>query len=138
WTQASEYTYGYNLPLFSERVNDVLTLVRFVQTDQHEPKKIHLIGLGKTAGPLAAAARAQAGDAIDKAAINADGFRFESLDRVTDPMFLPGAVKYGDVPGLLALNAPGRLWFAADDSDLKAVKAAYAAAGQADQLIVAP
>jgi hypothetical protein len=138
WTQASEYTYGYNLPLFSERVNDVLTLIRFVQTDQHEAKKIHLIGLGKTAGPIAVAARAQAGEAIDKAAINADGFRFESLDRVTDPMFLPGAVKYGDVPALLALGAPGHLWVVGNDAELKTVKDAYAAAGQGDRLTVAP
>jgi hypothetical protein len=138
WTQASEYTFGYNLPLFSERVNDVLTLVRFVQTDQHEPKKIHLIGLGKTAGTIAAAARAQAGDAIDKAAINTDGFRFESLEKVTDPMFLPGAVKYGDVPALLALGAPGKLWIGADESDLKTVKDAYTAAGHTAALILAP
>jgi hypothetical protein len=138
WTQASEYTFGYNLPLFSLRVHDVLTLIRFVQTDQHEAKKVHLIGLGKTAGPIAAAARAQAGEAVEKAAINADGFRFESLEKVTDPMFLPGAVKYGDVPALLALNAPGKLWVAADESELKPAKHAYAATDQADRLVVAP
>jgi hypothetical protein len=138
WTQASEYTFGYNLPLFSVRVHDVLTLIRFVQTDQHEAKKVHLIGLGKTAGPIAAAARAQAGEAVEKAAINADGFRFESLEKVTDPMFLPGAVKYGDVPALLALNAPGKLWVAADESELKPAKHAYAATDQADRLVVAP
>jgi hypothetical protein len=138
WTQSTAYTFGYNLPLFSQRVNDVLTLIRFVQTDQHEAKQIHLVGLGKSAGPIAAAARAQAGDAIAKAAINADGFRFELLEKVTDPMFLPGAVRYGDIPALLALNAPGRLWVVGDDAELKAAKDAYAAAGKADQLTVAP
>lgn len=138
WTRAVAYTFGYNLPLFSLRVHDVLTLIRFVQTDEHKAKQVHLVGLGKTAGPIAAAARVQAGEAIDKAAINADGFRFESLEKVTDPMFVPGAVKYGDVPALLALGAPGKTWIVADDSDAKAVKDAYTAAGQGDRLIVAP
>ena len=38
-------------------------------------------------------------------------------------MFVPGAVKYGDVPALLALNAPGKLWLAGDDG-VKAVDGA--------------
>jgi hypothetical protein len=120
------------------RVHDVLKMMRYVKTDEHKAKLVHLFGLGKNAGPLAAAARAQASDAIDKAAIDADGFRFESLERVTDPMFLPGAVKYGDVPALLALGAPGKVWTVGDDAELKPVKAAYAAAGKADQLTITP
>jgi hypothetical protein len=135
WQKAAVYTFGYNRPLFAQRVHDVLTMVRLVQTSEHGAEKIHLIGLGPVAGPIVAAARAQAGDAIDKAAIDTAGFRFASLDRVSDPMFFPGAVKYGDVPALLALGAPGRLWLAGE-SDPAAIKTASAAAGKADAVTV--
>jgi dienelactone hydrolase len=137
WQKAAVYTFGYNRALFAQRVHDVLTLVRFIQTDeQHGPEKIHLVGLGPVAGPIAAAARAQAGGAIAKAAIDTGGFRFASLDRVSDPMFLPGAVKYHDVPGLLALSAPQPLWLAGE-GDGATVAAAYAAGGQPDALTTA-
>ena len=115
WQKAAVYTFGYNRPLFAQRVHDVLTMVRLVQTDQeHGTEKVHLVGLGPVAGPIAAAARAQAGDAVDKAAIDTDGFRFASLKKFGDPMFLPGAVKYGDVPAILALGAAEKIWLAGE------------------------
>ena len=61
------------------------------------------------AGPVAAAARFQSGKATSKAVIDTDGFRFVDLESWRDPQFLPGAVRYGDLPGLLALNAPEAL-----------------------------
>jgi hypothetical protein len=44
-----------------------------------------------------------------RAAIDTSGFRFAQLTDVYDAGFLPGAAKYGDLPGLLALAAPARL-----------------------------
>jgi dienelactone hydrolase len=134
WQKAAVYTFGYNRPLFAQRVHDVLTLVRLVRTSDHPTEKIHLVGLGPVAGPIAAAARAQAGDAIDKAAIDTGGFRFASLDRFGDPMFLPGAVKYGDLPALLALGAPGKVWLAGESGNATPAAAAFAAAGKPDSL----
>jgi hypothetical protein len=116
-------------------VHDVLTVIHFVQTDQHETEKIHLVGLGPVAGPIAAAARAQAGSAINKAAIDTAGFRFASLDRLADPMFVPGAAKYHDVPGLLALNAPLSLWIAGESGTPERAADAYAAAGRGGALV---
>jgi hypothetical protein len=136
WQKAAVYTFGYNRPLFAQRVHDVLTLIRLVQTDEHATQKIHLVGLGPVAGPIVAAARAQAAGAIERAAIDSGGFRFASLDRFGDPMFFPGAVKYGDVPALLALGAPNRLWLAGERSAGGGLSAAYAAAGRADGLTV--
>jgi hypothetical protein len=50
-------------------------------------------------------------------------------------MFLPGAAKYHDLPGLLALNAPHPLWLAGEPEDAKnPATAAYAAAGQGGAL----
>ena len=108
------YTLGYNHPLFSQRVHDVLTMIAFCRFSKYEPAGVHLIGLGKTAGPIAAAAAFQAGAAVNKVAIGTRGFRFASLSEAYDPMLVPGAVKYGDVPGLLALAAPHPLWLSGE------------------------
>ena len=53
-------------------------------------------------------------------------------------MFVPGAVKYLDVPGLLSLNAPGKLWVAGEGAGLDALKGAFTAGGQAGALVAAP
>jgi hypothetical protein len=78
------------------------------------------------------------GDAIAKAAIDTAGFRFTSLEKTSDAMFLPGGAKYHDVPGLLALGAPGKLWLAGERADLGPVTAAYAAIAKDDSLTAAP
>ena len=52
-------------------------------------------------GPIVAAARAVAGDAIDLAAVDTGGFRFAKLLDFRDPQFLPGGAKYLDLPGCL-------------------------------------
>ena len=129
WQKAACYTFGYNPPLFARRVHDVLTAIKFMQGAEYETKQIHLVGLGKEAGPIAAAARVQAGEAVTKCAVDTGGFRFASLDRFSHPMFTPGAAKYGDVPALLALNAPQKLWVAGEGEAVPAlVKGAYASA----------
>jgi hypothetical protein len=62
------------------------------------------------AGVLAAAARAQLGQAIDEVLVDTAGFRFGAVLDLQGPNFLPGGAKYGDLPALLALGAPGRVW----------------------------
>ncbi len=99
------FTYGYNRPLFAERVHDVLTTIAFTQMLNSKAK--HLIGWGEF-GPIAIVARAAAGDAIAKLAADANRFQFAELKKPTDPMMLPGALKYGDLPAFVALGAPGR------------------------------
>lgn len=108
------YTLGYNHPLFSQRVHDVLTMIAFCRFSKYEPDGVHLIGLGRTAGPIVAAAAAQAGSAVNKVAIGTRGFRFATITDAYDPMLVPGAIKYGDVPGLLALVAPHPLWLSGE------------------------
>jgi dienelactone hydrolase len=111
------YTYGYNHPLFAQRTHDVLTVVRFLRTaregDHPPPTSVALVGLGSR-GPIAAAARAVAGDALDRVALDTGGFRFGGLLDYRDPAFLPGAGKYLDIPGLLAAAAPRPLWLAGE------------------------
>ena len=65
----------------------------------------------------ALAARSQAGEAVAKAFVGLDGFRFQKLRRHDDPMFVPGAVKYLDVDGLLALCAPATVHVLAGEKE---------------------
>jgi len=128
------YTLGYNHPLFSQRVHDILTLVAFCRFSKYEPAGVHLIGIGPQSGALAAAAAFQAGPAINKVAVGTGGFRFGSITDVRDPMIAPGAVRYGDVPGLLALSAPRPMWVTGEKEIPALVAAAYKSAGAADSV----
>jgi dienelactone hydrolase len=132
------YTLGYNPALFAQRVHDVLTLVAFAKTYKGENPSIDVLGQG-AAGAWAAAARAQAGAAISRLAIDTRGFRFAKLRSTRDVNLLPGSVKYGDLPALLALGAPGELWLAGEgEAELPLVPAAYKAAGAENHLARAP
>lgn len=132
--QFAGFTYGYNHPLFAQRVHDLLSLISFVKHHEQKPERIDLIGLG-TAGAWTAAACVQAGDAVQKAAVDTAGFRFAKLNSFDEAEFLPGSVKYGDLPALLALAAPHPLWLAGEGAETPAmVKAAYAASGRPDDV----
>ncbi len=129
------FTYGYNHPLFAQRVHDILTLVAFLRGDDHGAQKVHVVGVG-AAGVWAAAAKVVAGSAIDRTAIDTAGFRFASLTEFDDAQFLPGAVKYGDVPALLALCAPGEVFIAGEKELPPLAKASWQSAGAANAATV--
>ncbi len=104
--EAAAYTFGYNHAVFVHRVHDVLSAVKYIRGHERKSSRIDVVGVGG-AGPVVAAARAQAGAGIDRAAVETGGFRFGKLLSFRDPDFLPGGAKYGDLPALLALGAPG-------------------------------
>ncbi|MEO8498952.1 MAG: acetylxylan esterase, partial [Planctomycetota bacterium] len=136
--EAAAFTFCYNDTVFVRRVHDILTVVSFIRGDEHAPKHLHLIATNG-AGPVAAAARAIAGSQIDKAAIDTQGFRFADLTSYRDPNFLPGAVKYGDLPSLLALSAPHALWISGEKGQLPTtVEQAYAAENSSRQANSSP
>lgn len=105
WERFSGYTYGYNHPIMVQRIHDALSLVAHAK-DQSASKSVHLVGVGKVAGPIALAARGQSGASIDKTFVDLAGFQFDKLKLQDDPMFVPGATKYLGVDGLLSLCAP--------------------------------
>lgn len=117
--ESAAYTFGYNDSLFAQRTHDVLTIVKFLRTAHVEshpsPSAVAVAGFG-AAGPLVLAARAVAGDAIDATAADTGGFRFGKLLAYRDPQFLPGGAKYLDLPGLIALGEPQRLWLSGEAS----------------------
>ncbi len=99
------FTYGYNRPLFAERVHDALTAIGYAKSLGR--KIVNLVGWGEF-GPIAIVARAAAGAAVDKLIADGNHFQFASLKKPSDPMMMPGALKYGDLPAFLALGAPGK------------------------------
>ncbi len=128
------WTWCYNLPPLAQRVHDILALAMLARKQQPGPKEVALVGLNG-AGPLAAVALAQGRDAFARAAVDLGGFRFAGLTDVYDINFLPGAVKYGDLPGLLALAVPMELWVADSEREgLDLVRAAWEAAGKSHRL----
>ena len=129
--EAAAYTYGYNHPLLAQRAHDVLTLIACLRAgavgDLGRPRRILLAALDDTA-PVAAAARAVAGAAIDRTALDTRGFRFADVADWRDPLFLPGGAKYLDLPGFLAAH-PLPLWITGEPAPTAIEAAAYRAFG---------
>src|SRR3954453_7576900 len=104
-------------------------MIAFVKQHHLQPKSVELVAVDGTA-PIAAAALARCGGAVNRAAIDTRGFRFGKLTDYLDANFLPGGAKYGDLPGLLSLAAPAKLLIAGETSESAAVaKKVYAASG---------
>ena len=114
--EAGFFTFGYNPTLFVNRVRDVVSVVSFLKNQERPARRLTVLGLDG-AGPWVAAARAQCGESIDLAVIDTGGFRFGKVLDLHDPNFLPGGSKYGDLPALLALGAPGRTWVGGETAE---------------------
>jgi dienelactone hydrolase len=132
--EAAEYTYCYNRPLFAQRADDILTVIKYAR------------GLGGTVqlagldggGPWVAAGVAQARGAVQSAAIDTEGFRFGKILDVWDVNLLPGGAKYFDLPGMIALGAPAKLWLAGEGEQAPEIVARiYAKAGASHNLKLA-
>ena len=101
--EAAAYTFGYNPAVFTHRVHDVLTVVQYIRGHEKPSSQVSLIALDATA-PIAAAARAQSGPALNRVALHLGEFRFGRVLDIHSPDFLPGGAKYGDVDGLITLG----------------------------------
>jgi hypothetical protein len=98
------YTFGYNAPLLSQRVRDILAVIAAVKS-QSKVTSVSLVGTGD-AGVWALLARAVAADAVAKTVVDVQGFDFADIVKSDDPRLLPGALRYGGLDGLTALIAP--------------------------------
>ncbi len=101
--ESAAYTFGYNPAVFVHRVHDVLTAVQYIRGHEKPSSQVSLVALDSTA-PIAAAARAQSGKALDRVALHLGAFRFGRVLDLHAPDFLPGGAKYGDVDGLITLG----------------------------------
>ncbi len=135
--EAAAYTFGYNYTLFAQRVHDLLSVIQYARNHIRGLERLDLVGQG-AAGPWAAAAKAQAGSAIQRLAIDTGGFRFADVTDIQDISFLPGGAKYGDLPGMLALGAPGKLRLAGEGAEIPAlVRQVYQLAGAPQNVTLA-
>jgi hypothetical protein len=100
------FTFAYNPTVLSSRVHDVVTAVGLATN--HEAKKVRLVGTGE-AGPCVLLAAGLLHDRISDVLADAHGLSYRKIPATTDPMFLPGALKYGGLGGLAALAAPTHL-----------------------------
>lgn len=125
----SALTFGYNRPLAVDRCADLLSIVAHAAKAQ--PGKVRLLGTDDSAAWVAPAA-AIAGGTVGRAAIYTGGFRFETVQSYSDVNFVPGAVKYGDLPVLLALRAPHQLAIIGESMMPRIVSQTYTAAAATD------
>jgi hypothetical protein len=138
WQRSAVYYFGYNDALFARRVHDVLTAAATLRHAAGRPVA-RLAAVGPDGGGRwVACARAVAPDAFDWAAVDVRGFRFDAIDSPWDADFLPGAVRYGDLAGALAVAAPAPTCVWDDDASRAGrVRQAYVATGAADAVAIA-
>ncbi|MCR9231253.1 MAG: acetylxylan esterase [bacterium] len=123
------YTLGYNHPVFARQVHDILNALAYCKHHESQPQSIAVAGFGFS-GVRAAAACAHSPELVKQLAVDPGGFRFAEITNIRDLRLWPGAVKYGDVPGLLSLCEPAALWLASSSAAVpKLVQSTYNSAG---------
>ncbi|QDT59083.1 Acetyl xylan esterase (AXE1) [Stieleria bergensis] len=100
----SGFTFTYNRTETARRCNHVLTAIG--QLKAVYPKAKVCLVADQAAAPAAIAAASLASRAVDQLIVRTDGVRLGNVKHYSDVNFVPGAVKYFDLPGLLALRAP--------------------------------
>ena len=136
--EAAAYSFGYNDTLFAQRVQDVLSVLRFVQDHDQKPTRLDLVALDST-GPLAVAARSVSEGAVHRLAVATGGFRFGKVLDIHSPNFLPGGAKYDDLQGMLAVGAPAEAWVVGESEEtMKVATSLYSKAGKPAALMLSP
>ena len=92
------YTHGYNHSRFARQVHDLLSVIAYL--DSKHQKTIEIHG-GKGFEAQAIVASYLAGNSIKKVVVESSDFRFSEIVDYRDPLFLPGAIKYGDLDFLI-------------------------------------
>ena len=143
WTEAPQvptpravaaYTTCYNDSLWAQRVHDTMTLIQFIRGSDRAPERLTVVATSGAA-PWVAGAGVMCGDMIDQLVLDTKGFSFTHIDRLDDPNFAPGIVKYGGLPGLIAASVPRPTWVLGQpEQSAHLPRAAFAAANGADQL----
>jgi hypothetical protein len=129
--EAAGYTFGYNHCAFVRQVHDCLNAVNCLSA-QGSAVDIYAVD---SMSPVAVAVRAVAGPKIRKAVIDTRGFRFAQVKDLRDLRFLPGSVKYGDLPALIALGAPHDLWLAGESDSNQIFDQVYQSLSAGDHLL---
>jgi hypothetical protein len=139
WQGWSGYTYGYNPALIMRRVHDVLTVIAGLPQVleaaglRGQEPVVTLVGEGEMAAVAALAAMIAGPETLQALEVKPQGFRFAKLTSQWDTGFVPGAVKYGDLPAVLGLCAPIKLSIE-NETVMPEVVAMYGVTGAGDGL----
>ena len=132
----SAFSFGYNRPLIAKRFEQILCAIALfspASDGEDQDEDLLLFADGNVAGPAATAAAVVAADDVDEFHLHTSRFRFASVDNYKDASFLPGAVKYFDLPGLMSLRAPHAMSVTGETGEtVELVKRIYKAAGAPD------
>lgn len=119
FTKAACYTYGYNHPLVIHRVHDVMCVAAMLRGARSANGSLILVSADKQTAAVGSVAGAVMEGVFDGALIDTHGFRFASVRDQQDKDFVPGAVKYGDVPTLLKLCNAKRTKIFGEDASMR-------------------
>jgi hypothetical protein len=100
------YTIGYERSVIANRVHDFLTAFGTAQTLSKDGS-VNVIAFGDT-GPIALLTCAVAEHHVTRAAIDLNEFDFDKVTSDSDPMLLPGAMKYWGIYGFTPLLQKGK------------------------------
>ena len=126
------FTFGYNRTLVAERVADLAAVIAAFSGDDGAAV-VALVGEPGTAA-WAIPAAAFAGHRLTRVSVDTAGFRFADVRHYSDPHFVPGAVKYGDLPALMAMRAPYSMRVVGEGGETPGlVRAAYDALDATDE-----
>lgn len=132
---SSAFTYGYNRTLAVRRAQQILDAIAWVGQSDVE---IELV-VDRPSLVAGAVAGVIAGPSVGQLTLDTGGFRLGQVNDYRDADFVPGASKYGDLPGWLTLRAPHRLTVHEQSpDDWQLVTHAYRSLGQADAFHVRP
>jgi len=92
------YTHGYNHSRFARQVHDLLSVIAYLDSKHQKTVEIHG---GKGFEAQAIVASYLADHSIKKVVVESTDFRFSEIVDYRDPLFLPGAIKYGDLDFLI-------------------------------------
>ena len=92
------YTHGYNHSRFARQVHDLLSVIAYLDSKHEKTIEVHA-GKGFEAHAIVASYLAK--DSIKKVVVESSDFRFSEIVDYRDPLFLPGAIKYGDLDFLI-------------------------------------
>ena len=96
------YTLGYNHSVVQRRAHDVLTVLTFIKHHERQPKDIAVNAAADCVPETALALTQVAEGVVSEAKLPATDFRFAGVQNIRSPRLLPGVLKYGDLPALLA------------------------------------
>ncbi len=115
------YTFGYNRPLLSERVRDLLTVTALTIRD-HPESEVTFVGT-RGAGVWVLLACGLTGEVGEKTIADVNGFTFSQIRDLNNPNLLPGALKFGGLGGLSGLSQTASLEiYGVDEASLDAWK----------------